>query len=76
MLPAPHRLLCKLGMRVNTRAHDHQLDVLVREEVICGAVVLRIRVVDGAVLALLDSRLVLGRFSTLQEGVDFEIRVG
>lgn len=76
MLPTPHCLLSKLRVGINARAHNHQLDVLVREEVVRGAIVLRVRVVDSTVLSLLDTRLVFGRLSTLQESIHLKVWVG
>ena len=75
MLAISHRFLCELGMIVGTGADDHELDVCVCEKFVGCAVVLCIRVVDGAVFAGFDAGLVSGSFCALQERIHLEISV-
>jgi hypothetical protein len=75
MLAASHSFLGKLGMVVGTGADDHELDFCVGEEVVGGAVMLCIGIVDGAVLARFDAGLISGSFCALQERVHFEVSV-
>lgn len=75
MLSSLQRLFSKLGVCVVSSAHNHQLDISIAKEGLGCSVVLDIGMVYSAMLATFDFRLVLWRFSSLQEGVDFEIWV-
>ena len=75
MFATPHGFLRELCMVIGARADDDKLDVRVREEIVGGTIVFRIRVVNGAVLALLDALLVSRCFSALQESIHFEVSV-
>lgn len=54
MLPSLQSLLAKLAMRIRRCANDYQIDIRIREEVLCSPVMLRFWVVDSAMLSRLN----------------------
>lgn len=75
MFATPHSFLRELRMVVGARADNHKLDLRVCEEFVCSAVVFRMRVTDGAVLASFDTLLVSRCFSALQESIHLKVSV-
>lgn len=65
MLATPHGLLRELRMVIRARTDDHKLNLRVREEIICSAVVLRTGIIDSAVLASLNALLISRSFGAL-----------
>lgn len=76
MFPRLQGLDAKFRVAVVLGANHHQLNVRIGKEVIGGAVVLGIWVIDGAVRAWLDAGLVGGGFGALQESIYFQIGIG
>ena len=75
MLPCQQSLLRKLVMRVMPGTHHNQVDCLISEEVDLGAVMLGLGVIDCAVDALFDNRLVFRCLFALEKSVDFKVRI-
>jgi hypothetical protein len=76
MLSGLDGLLGKVGVRVSARLDNDQLNVLVGEEVLLGAVVANVGEVDRAVRAGRRRRLVLGCLGPLEDGDELEVPDG
>ena len=76
MFATPHSLLREFRVVVGARADDDKLDLRVREEIICSAVVFRVRIIDSAVLAGFNTLLIGRCFGALQESINFQVSVG
>ena len=76
MLSSLQSFLRKLEVRSRRTTYIHDLDVRIGKKVFDGAVVLRVREVDGAVHAWLGVGGILGRGGALEEGVDLDVWVG
>lgn len=74
MLPCQQCLFSEQGMCVATGGHDNKLDVGIGKEVVRGAMMACIRVVDGAMRARLSSACWC--LCTLQDSGDLEVRDG